>query len=735
MLNHKKTAAFLMSIIICASTPIYSALADEAETTTVSETADTEPEYIESGEFTYTVNSDNTACIENCTSNEKNLVIPDTIDGLTVTELGKYALGENEKYFFETITIPASVNYISANNPFSVCSNLKEIKVDSGNKEYFDENGVLYSKDKTKLLCYPPKKSGSSFTIPEGVKSIGSSALYNTQLTEIKFPSTLEEINSFSLSSCSKLSSVDLSNTNLTYIDSYGFAFCDILNDVKLPDTLSAIGGAAFAKDISLKEITLPEKLESVAQYAFVGTGLKSIYIPPSVTDIGYCAFGYDIDDNNNENMISDFIIIGYTGSAAYTYAHDTDSEYDYNNNFTFRTPEEHEDLQYLEGLTIHTLNDLLYAEVDSGIAIIGCFSNDKTFTVPSEIDGISVTEIYPSAFSECTSEEIILPEGIKTLKKMAFMNCTNLKSITLPQSITSIEDNAFDGCTSLETADLGGAVSISSNIFDSCTALREVNLSGDCTGLINGDDNPFLYLSALEKINVSDGNGDYSSKDGVLYNKDKTVLIYYPLGRTNKEFTVPDGIKELAENAFISNPYIKKVDLSHVEIIGISAFEQCTNLSEIKLSKNLKKIDAGAFYGCLSLKEVRLYTSDTEIKDFSLGYYYNESLTKEDGSLGGSDIIEGFKLYTKKSKNDTGVEYAEKNNIETVTNTVEIFGKNVKAQILWICGGGIGLLLAALIGSHAMKKSRQKESSSQSKKKKEDKPEKNKNENEKGTE
>ncbi len=741
MLRYKKSAALIMSLLICSSVPAYTAFADN-ETTTVSATeaateapteeateAQAESDIKVSGDFSYSVTEEGTACIEKCSSNVDDLVIPETIDGYTVAEIGQTAFG-SDKQTYKTISIPATVEYISGNGPFSVCGVLKEIKVDSANEHYTAVDGVLYSKDKTELLCYPPAKTGASYAIPEGVKKIGYSAFYITELSEITFPSTLEEMGAFAVGSNRRLTKIDISNTKLTEIPDYAFAYCNTLSEIILPETLLAINGAACAGCVALTKIKLPERLSSIAQYAFFNTGLTKIEIPSSVTEIGYCALGYTTNTAGEEIMNEKFIIVGEYGSAAHRYAYDTDSEYDYANNFTFRTYELQEELDYIEGLVFETCGDYQYAKIDGGAAIVFCASEEPVITVPAELNGVKITEIYPAAFSNCAASEIIVSEGIKTIRKTAFDSCANLKSITLPQSVETIEDYVFENCIYLEKIDLGGAVTIGGGVFNSCSSLKELIISGNCKNIGIEGENPYMHMASLEKITVTkDGDGNYSSADGVLYNKDKSVLVHYPKGKTAKKYTVPEGVKEIFHDAFFGNNVLEEVDLSDVEIIGISGFESCTNLSSVKLSKNLKKVEGGAFYDCTNLKDVRLRSSDTEIHEYAFGYYYDELLSNEDGSTGGSAIVDGFKLYTKKSKNDTGVDYAKANGIEAVTNTVDLFGKNIRKEILWICGGGIGLLAAALAGSIVMKKSRNKKASSPAKKKKEENSENNEKE------
>lgn len=171
MFKHKKIAAFTLSLLISVSavSPVCGAFAEGEEETSAADEAsgEEESEIIVSGEFSYSLTHDNTVCIEDCSSEEKNLVIPDTIDGIAVTELGKLAFGSDIGKPYETITLPASIEYISSDNPFSFCDSLKEIIVDSSNENYIAEDGVLFTKDKSKLICYPQKKRETAIPFPK----------------------------------------------------------------------------------------------------------------------------------------------------------------------------------------------------------------------------------------------------------------------------------------------------------------------------------------------------------------------------------------------------------------------------------------------------------------------------------------------------------------------------------------------------------------------------------------
>lgn len=732
MFKHKKVAAFILGLLISVSavSPIYSAFAEGEEETSVTTEASGEEssEIIVSGEFSYSLTHDNTVCIEDCSSEEKNLVIPDTIDGIAVTELGKLAFGNDIGKPYETITLPASIEYISSDNPFSVCDSLTEVIVDSSNENYIAEDGVLFTKDKSKLVCYPQKKTGSSYSIPEGVSVLGEASIYNTQLSEITFPSTLTEIQYYALGNNSKLTSADLSKTAVSSIGLYAFTDCSSLSSVLLPDSLYEIAGAAFSRCKALSEITLPKNLGMIGQYAFIDTGLSKITVPDSVTEIGYSAFGYYLDSEGNETADSNFVIVGSYGSAAQKYATDKDTEYDYANSFEFRVPEQDEQITEQLSLEKRVFGDYEYAVVNGDAVITACTSDEAVLNVPSEIEGLTVIAVYPVAFTNCLSEEIILPETVTYIREMSFYSCANLKKITLPSSLTEIGNNAFDNCTLLETIDTGGAVTIGQNVFLDCPSLKNLTISGNCTSIGAEDEEPFLYCTALESVTVTSGDGIYSSENGVLYNKDKSTIILYPQAKTDKKYKAPKSVKEIGQSAFYHCKYLESADISGVEVLKDYAFEGCEKLKKVKLSKNLTQIGADAFYGCKALTSLRFYDKLTYIGEGAFGECYNENADTDniDPEITGTDesephdmLIEGFKIYA--DKESMAYEYAEKRNIPIVSGTVLFLGLNIHKGILFGGAGVIAALIAAFITKFIVSKSKKKKSENKQKEDKKD--------------
>ena len=218
----------------------------------------TEPVTPPETDFTYERFSDieeDGVVITGYSGNETKIIVPQTLGGLTVTEIAPDVFAGNKNITY--IKLPAGLIYLTG-DAFKECYSLKEIDVDESNTEYASIDGVLYIKDtnpnsesfgKPVFLSNFPAGKGGSFTIPYGVKTIGSYAFgWCYSLTEVKMYNTVTTINAFAFSHCWGLEKIRLSD-NLKTIGKEAIAHCESLKYIDLPSSLISIGKDALLGD------------------------------------------------------------------------------------------------------------------------------------------------------------------------------------------------------------------------------------------------------------------------------------------------------------------------------------------------------------------------------------------------------------------------------------------------------------------------------------------------------
>ncbi|MBQ9111695.1 MAG: leucine-rich repeat domain-containing protein [Oscillospiraceae bacterium] len=257
------------------------------------------------------------------------VVVPSEIEGKPVVYLGNACF--LEAFNLTSVVIPASVESMGE-SVFFGCSSLEKITVEEGNPYYTStEDGILMGDDEKFLVCYPAGKPEESYTIPDTVDEIAAGCFaYAKNLKTVEIPDSVLYVDNWSFA-YSKIESIALPDSVIE-VDDYAFAYCENLSDVDLGNGIQSIANAGFAFCPSLKEITIPESLSYVGQYAFAATGMKSVTIPVTLANIDYCAFGY----NEDLHAINDFVIYGVAGSAAQIYAEAVDEDNSYMNDFPF---------------------------------------------------------------------------------------------------------------------------------------------------------------------------------------------------------------------------------------------------------------------------------------------------------------------------------------------------------------------------------------------------------------
>ena len=224
--------------------------------------------------------------------------------------------------------------------------------------------------------------------------------------------------------------------------------------------------------------------------------------------------------------------------------------------------------------------------------------STTGSITIPASVTGdsgtsYSVTAIGFYALSTCKGlTSVNIPSSVETIENGAFSNCSGLTSITIPNSVTTIRDAAFSRCTGLTSVTIPSSVNrIFGNVFYGCSKLKE--------------------------ILVDSGNSNYVSKDGVLYTKDLTSIIVYPLGKEGQEYSILNSVRIIGNYAFYECSSLKSVTIPNsVTKIERFAFAGCSGLTSAVLPSSLTTIEHSAFSGCSSLSSVNIPKPVTTIEE-----------------------------------------------------------------------------------------------------------------------
>ena len=284
--------------------------------------------------------SGNEAAITDFSGSASALIIPETINGYSVTSISSEAFADLDS--ITDVTIPDSVTSIGSkafwncsslktvaigsgtaqigDYAFSACPRLSSFSVSSANSSYCAVGGMLLSDDGTELVAYA---GSSDAAVPEGVKTIGKGAFFgNTALGSVKLPSGLTSIGDYAFSGCFSLESAAIPLTVKT-LGKGAFLNCSVLTEVTIGAGVTEIPDECFSLCASLEAVTISSSVTKIGSEAFFSCPLlEGIYIPGSVKSIGTDAIGSHYSIRGGVNIIyENFYISGDNGSAAQKYA------------------------------------------------------------------------------------------------------------------------------------------------------------------------------------------------------------------------------------------------------------------------------------------------------------------------------------------------------------------------------------------------------------------------------
>ncbi len=311
---------------------------------------------------------------------------------------------------------------------------------------------------------------------------------------------------------------------------------------------------------------------------------------------------------------------------------------------------------------------------------------NTYVSQIKKVVIGFGATNIGKRAFYACSNlTNVQFSESVTSIGEFAFYSCSSIKSIDMPNSIKEIGGSAFSDCYNLTNISIPNSVTkIGSMAFCYCP-FTSIVIPRTVTSI----GNQAFLCKKLEKITV-ESNNEYFSNDeyGVLFNKDKTNLIQYPIGNSRTSYKIPDGVKSIGDSAFlecnnlenitipdsvtsilsksfllvtnlkaitvddknqyysndeygvlfnknktnlvqypIGNPRTDYTIPKSVTKIGFYSFRGSKNIVNITIYNNLEEIDQTAFYNCPNLTNVYYQGTNEEWESISI-LAYNDALT-----------------------------------------------------------------------------------------------------------
>lgn len=276
------------------------------------------------GDYEYEILENGTVEITGYNGDDEEVNIPSAINGKKVTSIGDEAFEYSE---ITSVTIPDTVTSIGECS-FNACFDLESITIPSsvksiGGSAFSDTIWLEKQQEKDPLvivnnIIVEAGTCEDDVVIPSGVTSIADGAFYNSYVTGVTIPDTVTEIGE------------------------RAFEWCDCLEEISIPGSIKTISDSAFENCRALTKITISDGVESIETEAFYDCiNVNSVSIPKSVNTIGYRALGYYLYDSRKDpnytrdgfisfelKKVDNFVIYGYKGTAAETYAKE--------NHFTF---------------------------------------------------------------------------------------------------------------------------------------------------------------------------------------------------------------------------------------------------------------------------------------------------------------------------------------------------------------------------------------------------------------
>ena len=327
-----------------------------------------------------------------------------------------------------------------------------------------------------------------------------------------------------------------------------------------------------------VEHVVIVEGITEIGDFAFASTHIASVTIPASTTIIETHAFrtsngllSISVDTANPEFYSDDGVLFNTANSTLFAYPLGKTGDY--------FVPD---GTQIIGDFAFWLCKNLTSVTISPSVVTIGEYAFSATSLINLTLQNEKLISIGQGAFQACYDliSVFTTDESLQYVGDYAFSECHSLTAFYFPATVETIGEGAFEYCHSLDYIEILASVrQIGDYAFWDCQNLGSVFIPASVEIIGNG---AFGNCVAMTDISVSDDNMDYSSIDGVLFNKNETILITFPSGKSG-DYVIPKSVEIIENAAFLNCLHLTSVRIpSSVTTIHNNAFKDCSNLEII---------------------------------------------------------------------------------------------------------------------------------------------------------
>ena len=481
-------------------------------------------------------------------------------------------------------------------------TSLQEVNINNGSANYMSEDGVLYNRDKTELICYPNDKQQEDYVAPESLIKI-LNGITSKKLKGITLLENVSEIK-VGFAGCLNLEMINVDKDNQYYSSEDGILYNKDKTEL-----------ICYPNNKKQQSYVMPDNLTEIPG-DFSNKNLKSITLSKNITNWGCSSENFEnlqelnVNEDNLNYSSEDGILYNKYKTEIICWPSNKQTE-------KYITPDNLKilpwniDLSNLKSIT-------LGKSIEKIDYYLGNLNNLQEINVNEE------NQHYSS------EDGVLFDKNKETL--LQYPNNKEGESYTIPISVQKIgkneEYNSWEGFGFNEKIK---RITLTRNVeqinfdFSYCTKLQEINVDTDNSYFLSENgilfdkdkkklisyppdkeqeklvipkeieriDCNFCYCTKLKEISVDENNNSYSSEDGILFNKDKTILLYYPANKDGESYTIPTNVT-----------MIGYFPISEKKSICVGGFGMNKSLKNITLNANINGVDLN---GCEKLQEINV--------------------------------------------------------------------------------------------------------------------------------